>query len=126
MDSLACPGVRLTRISRIVAYQIHERCDGSGYPRGMVGDDLHVLSKIAAVADAYVGLVSNRWHRKALMPYYAMEKMLHSIPQGLFDPKRSADCCTQRLCFHSDRLSRRLMAVLAASFDPPAKTTPSR
>ena len=47
MDSLACPGVRLTRISRIVAYQIHERCDGSGYPRGMVGDDLHVLSKIA-------------------------------------------------------------------------------
>ena len=87
MDALACPGVKLTRIARIVAYQIHERCNGSGYPRGATGDDMHFLSKIAAVADAYVGLVSNRWHRKALVPYYAMEKILNSIPAGLFDGK---------------------------------------
>lgn len=87
MDALACSEARLTPIARIVAYQIHERCNGSGYPRGTRGDQLHILSRIAAVADAYVALLSNRWHRPGMMPYYAMEKMLKSIPEGLFDPK---------------------------------------
>lgn len=87
LEALACPGVKLSRISRIVAYQIHERCDGSGYPRGIESDEMHCLSKIAAVADAYVGLVSNRSHRRALMPYFAIEKILLSLPEGLFEPK---------------------------------------
>lgn len=87
LDALACPGVRISRIARIVAYQIHERCNGSGYPRGRRAEEIHPLSKIAAVADAYVGLVSNRTHRPGLMPYYAMKKLLESIPQGLFDAK---------------------------------------
>lgn len=87
MDALACPGVRLSRIARIVAYQIHERCNGTGYPRGAIKDDLHILSRVASVADAYVGLVSNRWHRRGLMPYHAMVKMLSDVSIGLFDAK---------------------------------------
>jgi HD-GYP domain-containing protein (c-di-GMP phosphodiesterase class II) len=87
LDALACPGVRLSRISRIVAYQIHERCNGSGYPRRRTADEIHPLAKIAGVADAYIGLVSNRAHRPGLMPYYAITKLLESIPQGLFDAK---------------------------------------
>ena len=87
LDALACPGVSLSRVSRIVAFQIHERCDGSGYPRAITGESMHYLSKIAAVADAYVGLVSNRWHRRGLMPYYAMEKMLQEVAQGRFDAR---------------------------------------
>ncbi len=87
LDALACPGVRISRVTRIVAYQIHERCNGSGYPRRRMADEIHPLAKIAAVADAYVGLVSNRSHRPALMPYYAITKILESIPAGLYDPK---------------------------------------
>jgi len=87
LDALACPGAQISRVARIVAYQIHERCDGSGYPRGRTADEIHTLSKIAAVADVYVGLVSNRIHRKALMPFYAMSKLLEGIPAGLYDPK---------------------------------------
>lgn len=87
MDTIYGTDARISPISRIVAYQIHERCNGGGYPRGTKGDQLHILSRIAAVADAYVALLSNRWHRPGMMPYYAMEKMLKSIPQGLFDPK---------------------------------------
>ena len=34
LDALACPGVQISRVARIVAYQIHERCNGTGYPRG--------------------------------------------------------------------------------------------
>ncbi|WP_186776009.1 HD-GYP domain-containing protein [Rubripirellula reticaptiva] len=87
LDALQCPGVRISRVARIVAYQLHERCDGSGYPRGRVVDEIHPLARIAAVADAYVGLVSNRGHRKGLMPYFAIEKLLHDVAGGKFDSK---------------------------------------
>lgn len=87
LDALASPGVRVSRVARIVAYQIHERCDGSGYPRGRTSDEIHGLAKIAAVADAYIGLVSNRSHRRGMLPYFAIEKILKSISLGHFDPK---------------------------------------
>jgi HD-GYP domain-containing protein (c-di-GMP phosphodiesterase class II) len=71
--------------SAFIAYQMHERCDGSGYPRRRTKEQIHFLSRIAAVADAYVALVSPRPHRPAMMPYYAMEKMLRDANRGLFD-----------------------------------------
>jgi len=70
---------------RMIVYQIHERCDGSGYPRGITGDKIHPLAKIAAVADAYVALVSPRPHRPALLPYHAVAQMLADVKAGLFD-----------------------------------------
>lgn len=70
---------------RMIVYQMHERCDGSGYPRGITGDRIHPLSKISAVADAYVALVSQRPHRPAMLPYYAMTRMLEDVRAGLFD-----------------------------------------
>ncbi len=69
-----------------VAYQIHERENGTGYPRQRCGSQIHFLSKIAAVADTFVGLVSPRQHRPAMLPYAAMARMLHSTREGLFDP----------------------------------------
>ena len=70
---------------RMVVYQMHERCDGSGYPRGWTGDRIHPLAKIGAVADSYVALVSQRPHRPAMLPYHAMVKMLQDVKAGLFD-----------------------------------------
>ena len=58
LEALEQPGVMVSPVARIIAYQIHERCDGSGYPRGLQNDEIHYLARIAAVADAYVGLVS--------------------------------------------------------------------
>ncbi len=49
--------------SRMVAYQMHERCDGSGYPRGKRKEQIHPLARIAAVADSFTALVSARPHR---------------------------------------------------------------
>lgn len=71
---------------RMVVYQMHERCDGSGYPRGWTAERIHPLAKISAVADAYVALVSPRPHRHAMLPYFAMEKMLEDVKTGLYDP----------------------------------------
>lgn len=73
--------------ARMVAYQIHERFNGEGYPRRRAGEAIHPLARIAAVADAYSALVSPRPHRPGMMPYYAMEKMVRDTSRGLFDPK---------------------------------------
>lgn len=69
---------------RMIVYQMHERCDGSGYPRGRTADAIHPLAKIASVADAYVALVSKRPYRPAMLPYYAMAKMLEDVKEGLY------------------------------------------
>jgi len=72
--------------SRVVAYQIHERCNGSGYPRGRRGDQIHQLSKIASLADAFVALAAKRPHREGLQPYQIMAKLLQDVRHGLYDP----------------------------------------
>lgn len=73
--------------SRLVAYQIHERLDGSGYPRGHRAHQIHELAKIAAVADVFVALVSPRPHRPGIIPYFAVEHLLRGVRDGLFDAK---------------------------------------
>ncbi len=72
--------------SQMVIYQLHERCDGSGYPRGRKADDIHDLAKIAGLADAYVALVSPRPHRPGLQPYHAVKVLLAEVQEGMFDP----------------------------------------
>lgn len=71
--------------SRMVAYQIHERCDGSGYPRGRTAPQIHPLAKIAGVADTFTALVSKRPYRPGMLPYHAMVKMLQDVGLGLYD-----------------------------------------
>ena len=72
---------------RMVVYQMHERCNGTGYPRGSKGERIHFLAKIAAVADTYVALVSPRPHRRAMLPYCAVKQVLEDVNRGLFDPQ---------------------------------------
>jgi len=72
--------------SRHIVYQMHERMNGTGYPRGRAGAQIHPLARIAAVADAYLALISPRPHRSPLSPYQAVERLLLSARQGQFDP----------------------------------------
>ena|GEM_PF-1195274 len=71
--------------ARLVAYQMHERCNGSGYPRGLDASLIHPLAKIASVADTYVALVSPRPHRAGLLPYFAIRHLLYEVRSGLHD-----------------------------------------
>lgn len=50
---------------RLVALQHHERLDGSGYPSGLTGSALHPYSCIAAVADTFDAMTSDRIYRKS-------------------------------------------------------------
>ena len=54
-----------TPIAELV-YQHHERCDGSGYPRGLTADDLLDGSKVLMVADVVEAMSSHRPYRAAL------------------------------------------------------------
>jgi HD-GYP domain-containing protein (c-di-GMP phosphodiesterase class II) len=63
----------------------HERYDGSGYPKGLSGEEISLFGRIIAVADVFDALVSDRPYRKALLPSDAME---HIMGNGgvIFDP----------------------------------------
>ncbi|MGM9929178.1 MAG: HD-GYP domain-containing protein [Bacillus sp. (in: firmicutes)] len=66
------------------AYQHHERLDGSGYPRGINGQDIHLFGKIIAVADVFDAVTSNRVYRRAMLPHEGLE-ILYAGSGTLFD-----------------------------------------
>ncbi|MFH1022404.1 MAG: ParB/RepB/Spo0J family partition protein [Planctomycetota bacterium] len=63
----------------------HERADGSGYPMGLKGPDIHVFAKIIGIADTYEALVSPRPHRGAMLPRKAMELLVFAAHHGRFE-----------------------------------------
>lgn len=66
-------------------HEHHERIDGSGYPRGIKGSDIHLFGKIIAVADVYDACISPRIYRKRMVPYQALKNLLGQ--PHLFDIK---------------------------------------
>lgn len=76
---------QISNRSAFIAYQMHERNDGSGYPRGRQGGQIHFLSKVAAVADVYCALVTPRQYRPALQPHFAIEKVVSMGNAGVLD-----------------------------------------
>lgn len=75
----------LPHIVRFIAYQHHERADGSGYPRGRRKERIHPYAQIVAVADAYDALTTDRPWRKAYHPYRAMEILIREANRGKYD-----------------------------------------
>jgi HD-GYP domain-containing protein (c-di-GMP phosphodiesterase class II) len=55
--------VSLSFLSAHIAYEHHEREDGSGYPRGLKGDQIHIFAKITSVADSYDAMTCCRARR---------------------------------------------------------------
>jgi PAS domain S-box-containing protein len=58
-----------------VARQHHERMDGSGYPRGLKGDEILLEARIIAVADVVESMTSHRPYRAALGPALALAEI---------------------------------------------------
>lgn len=64
----------------------HERWDGTGYPDGLRGQDIPLLSRIIAVADTYDAIVSARPYRPADSEAYAVG-VVRAAAGSQFDPK---------------------------------------
>ena len=62
----------------------HERIDGEGYPDKIAGDDIPLLSRIIAVADAYNAMTSNRPYREAMPSRVARLRLAQAV-ESQFD-----------------------------------------
>ncbi|MBB3068265.1 HD-GYP domain-containing protein (c-di-GMP phosphodiesterase class II) [Paenibacillus baekrokdamisoli] len=59
-----------------VALQHHEHVDGTGEPRQLVGDQIHLYSRIVAVANTYDNLLQQETGGRRMLPHEACERML--------------------------------------------------
>jgi HD-GYP domain-containing protein (c-di-GMP phosphodiesterase class II) len=65
-------------IASIVRYH-HERIDGQGYPDGLYGTEIPLLSRIIAVADAYDAMTSDRPYRDAMPSRVARIRLVRAV-----------------------------------------------
>ncbi len=85
-DMLKMSNRKLLKTAAIVAYQHHEKWDGSGYPNALKGEEIHIYGRITALADVFDALGSDRVYKKAwdderIFKLFKEERGKH------FDPK---------------------------------------
>jgi response regulator RpfG family c-di-GMP phosphodiesterase len=76
----------IIQTASIIARQHHEKYNGGGYPSGIKGEDIHLYSRITAIADVFDALSSNRvyksaWTTQRIVEFFKSERGEH------FDPK---------------------------------------
>ncbi|WP_417334164.1 HD-GYP domain-containing protein [Halarcobacter sp.] len=76
----------LLKAAAIVSLEHHEKWDGTGYPKGLKGEEIHIYGRITALADVFDALGSDRCYKKAwedekIFKLFKEEKGKH------FDPK---------------------------------------
>ncbi|MGI2021786.1 HD domain-containing phosphohydrolase [Shewanella glacialipiscicola] len=80
----------LLTMARRIALTHHEKWDGSGYPYGLVGEDIPLEGRIVAIADVFDALTSQRPYKPAWTIEATME-LLESEAGKHFDPKLVAE-----------------------------------
>lgn len=79
------PRARYLQIAAEIAHHHHEKYDGSGYPDGLKGDEIHIASRIFALSDVYDALVSKRPYKEPFT--HERAKSIIADGQGKhFDP----------------------------------------
>ena len=77
---------KLLQTAALVALQHHEKFDGTGYPYGLRGEQIHIYGRITALADVFDALSSDRIYRSA----WPFEQVLDYIREQRghhFDPE---------------------------------------
>ncbi len=62
-DMLKHSDRELLKAAVIVAYQHHEKWDGTGYPRGLKGEEIHIFGRLTAIADVFDALICKRVYK---------------------------------------------------------------
>lgn len=68
-----------------VLLQHHERKDGSGYPLGLAGNDIHEFARIISICDVYEALTHPRPYRARVIPHEGIKTIIGAT-EGHFDP----------------------------------------
>lgn len=77
---------KVLKYARIVALEHHEKWNGSGYPNGIKGEDIHLFARIVAIADVFDALTSRRPYKEA----WTVENTLSLLKEESgkhFDPR---------------------------------------
>lgn len=83
---LAGRGSPLMQLAQEIALTHHEKWDGSGYPRGLRGEDIPFSGRVTALADVFDALTTNRIYRPAF-PYSLALNLLREESGRHFDPR---------------------------------------
>ena len=78
-------GVNVDALALDVCLHHHEKTDGSGYPKGLKGEEISLFAKMGAVCDVYDAITSDRPYRSGWDPAEALHKMAEWA-NGHFDP----------------------------------------
>jgi diguanylate cyclase (GGDEF)-like protein len=71
-------GIDFLHPSAEIVYSHHERIDGTGYPRGLKGKEIHIGARVFAVVDAYDAMTSRRPYREAMTREDALEEIMRN------------------------------------------------
>jgi HD-GYP domain-containing protein (c-di-GMP phosphodiesterase class II) len=74
------------RLDLGIPYRHHEKWDGTGYPRGIKGEDIPLAARIFSVLDVWDALVSDRPYRKA-WPVDKAQSYIQEQAGKYFDPQ---------------------------------------
>ena len=75
----------ILKVASTIALQHHEKYDGSGYPSGLKGTEIHVFARIVAIADVFDALS----HARCYKPAWPVEEVMKVMKEGAgkhFDP----------------------------------------
>lgn len=106
------PTAKFLRMARDIALTHHEKFDGTGYPRGLVGNDIPLCGRIVAVADVYDALTTKRVYKDAF-PHEQAVQMIGEQAGRHFDPQivdAFLACANE---FHEINRTQRPEAVLS-------------
>ena len=81
---ILCTSMEMTEIAKYILYH-HERYDGLGYPRGLKGEEIPLLSRIISVVDSYDAMTNQRAYKETLDMDMAVEELLRNKGKQ-FDP----------------------------------------
>ncbi len=76
---------QLPEEAKLISLQHHERLDGSGYPNGLKGDQIHPYARIAAVADMFDALTTARCYRRSMSNQRAYQILTEDADAGKLD-----------------------------------------
>lgn len=76
----------LLKMAATIAYEHHEKWDGSGYPNGLKGEEIHIYGRITAIADVFDALSFERvykpaWSDERIFELLKQERGTHFDPQ---------------------------------------------
>lgn len=86
---------QVLRIAAIIASQHHEKWDGTGYPSGLKGEEIHIFGRIGALADVFDALGSYRSYKDP----WPIDQIIEFVQNGRgsqFDPQL-VDCFMSRI-----------------------------